>query len=112
MAFFGTHSLQLDEKNRMRIPAKFRAKLGADFYIAYTPGGLPSTIMPAESFGKFIAPFYRNTRFRPRRRGNPTKAAYFATVEQPERGQSGKVCSSPALQGIRLNRQKRLYSSA
>lgn len=87
MAFFGTHSLQLDEKNRMRIPAKFRAKLGADFYIAYGAGGC-LTIMPAESFGKFIAPFSQIPASDLEARESVRRI--LATVEQPEEDSQGR----------------------
>lgn len=39
MQFFGVHKLVLDEKNRMRIPNKFRAKLNDNYIICGGTGG-------------------------------------------------------------------------
>ncbi|HKL74205.1 MAG TPA: division/cell wall cluster transcriptional repressor MraZ [Clostridia bacterium] len=39
MQFFGVHRLALDDKNRMRIPNKFRAKLNDNYIICGGTGG-------------------------------------------------------------------------
>ncbi len=37
--FYGTHEYQLDAKNRMRMPAKFRAEMGDEYLITKGAGG-------------------------------------------------------------------------
>lgn len=81
MFFFGTHNIQLDEKNRLRIPAKLRAKLGNDYYIMYSGGGCLA-VMPAEGFEKFIAPF--NNIPASDLEAREAARRILATVEQPE----------------------------
>lgn len=39
MIFFGEYSLQLDDKNRMRIPTKLRNFVGESFYVLHGSGG-------------------------------------------------------------------------
>lgn len=81
MFFFGTQTLQLDEKNRIRIPAKFRSKLGAEFFIVYGAGGCLS-VLPGESFDKFIEPFSKIPDSDLEARESVRRI--LATVEQPE----------------------------
>lgn len=100
MSFFGTQTLQLDDKNRIRIPAKFRAKLGEVFYIAYGAGGCLS-IMPAESFDRFIEPFSKIPASDLEARESVRRI--LATVEQPEEDSQGRfvlVQHSKAYAGI------------
>lgn len=51
--FFGTHRLSLDDKNRMRLPAKFRAKMGDDFVLFLGTDGC-LFVMSEEEFENFI----------------------------------------------------------
>lgn len=39
MIFFGEYNLQLDDKNRMRIPTKLRSFVGETFYVLHGSGG-------------------------------------------------------------------------
>ncbi|MDD3947596.1 MAG: cell division/cell wall cluster transcriptional repressor MraZ [Clostridia bacterium] len=87
MAFFGTHTIQMDDKNRMRIPAKFRAKLGGDYYIVYGAGGC-LTILPNDSFEKFVAPFAKIPASDLEARESVRRI--LATVEQPEEDTQGR----------------------
>ena len=52
--FFGTHKLSLDDKNRMRLPAKFRAKIGNDFVLCLGTDGC-LFVMSEEEFSNFIS---------------------------------------------------------
>lgn len=52
--FFGTHRLSLDDKNRMRLPAKFRAKIGNDFVLCLGTDGC-LFVMSEEQFEQFIS---------------------------------------------------------
>ncbi|MDD4315841.1 MAG: division/cell wall cluster transcriptional repressor MraZ [Clostridia bacterium] len=52
--FFGTHSLSLDDKNRMRLPAKFRAKIGNDFVLCLGTDGC-LFVMSEQEFETFIS---------------------------------------------------------
>lgn len=51
--FFGTHRLSLDDKNRMRLPAKFRAKIGDDFVLSLGTDGC-LFVMSEKEFEAFI----------------------------------------------------------
>lgn len=87
MSFFGAQSLQLDEKNRMRIPAKFRAKLGSRFFIFQGIGGC-LFLMAEESFEAFISPF-KNIPLSDIA-GQEAVRAVMATVEEPEEDSQGR----------------------
>lgn len=52
--FFGTHKLSLDDKNRMRLPAKFRAKIGDDFVLSLGTDGC-LFVMSENEFDAFIS---------------------------------------------------------
>lgn len=52
--FFGTHNLSLDDKNRMRLPAKFRAKIGDDFVLCLGTDGC-LFVMSEKEFEAFIS---------------------------------------------------------
>jgi MraZ protein len=52
--FFGTHHLSLDDKNRMRLPAKFRAKIGDDFVLFLGTDGC-LFVMSEQEFENFIS---------------------------------------------------------
>ncbi|HHU43160.1 MAG: division/cell wall cluster transcriptional repressor MraZ [Bacillota bacterium] len=52
--FFGTHRLSLDDKNRMRLPAKFRAKIGDDFVLCQGTDGC-LFVMSHNEFENFIS---------------------------------------------------------
>lgn len=52
--FFGTHNLSLDDKNRMRLPAKFRAKIGNDFVLCLGTDGC-LFVMSETEFEAFIS---------------------------------------------------------
>lgn len=51
--FFGTHRLSLDDKNRMRLPSKFRAKIGDDFVLCQGTDGC-LFVMSEPEFETFI----------------------------------------------------------
>lgn len=87
MSFFGQQSLQLDEKNRMRIPAKYRAKLGARYFILQGVGGC-LFVMGEETFERFIAPF-QNVALSDIE-GQAAVRAIMATVEEPEEDTQGR----------------------
>lgn len=53
LMFFGTHRLSLDDKNRMRLPAKFRAKIGDDFVLCQGTDGC-LFVMSEPEFENFI----------------------------------------------------------
>ncbi|MDR1905509.1 MAG: hypothetical protein LBQ27_01135 [Clostridiales bacterium] len=52
MGFYGNHSLQLDEKGRMRIPAAYRDELGTGFALAKGPDG-SIYVLSAEKAAEF-----------------------------------------------------------
>ena len=52
MAFYGTQAIQLDDKNRLRIPARFRPDLGKFYYVMYGTGGC-LWVMSKEGFEEF-----------------------------------------------------------
>lgn len=56
MAFFGEYNLQLDDKSRMRIPAKLRAQIAGNFYILNGTGGC-LFVMTEEKFNKYVEKF-------------------------------------------------------
>lgn len=51
--FFGTHKISLDDKNRIRLPAKFRAKIGDDFVLSLGTDGC-LFVMGEQEFENFI----------------------------------------------------------
>lgn len=50
--FFGEYHLQLDDKNRMRIPNKLRNLIGEEYYLLHGTGGC-LFVMPPDEFKKF-----------------------------------------------------------
>ncbi len=52
--FFGTHRISLDDKNRMRLPAKFRTKIGDDFVLCLGTDGC-LFVMSESQFEQFIS---------------------------------------------------------
>ncbi|MFI3229479.1 MAG: hypothetical protein R3Y23_04880 [Bacillota bacterium] len=54
--FYGEHTNKLDDKNRMRIPAKFREELGSGYKIVQGFDGCLFA-MTKEEFDKFVQPF-------------------------------------------------------
>ncbi|MDD4120062.1 MAG: division/cell wall cluster transcriptional repressor MraZ [Clostridia bacterium] len=49
--FFGEYHLQLDDKNRMRIPNKLRNLIGEEYYLLHGTGGC-LFVMPPDEFEK------------------------------------------------------------
>ena len=55
-SFNGRVGCRLDEKNRMRIPPKFKKDLGSDYKLTFAPGGC-LCILPQEEYDKILAGF-------------------------------------------------------
>ena len=55
-SFNGRFNNRLDDKNRIRIPAKFRAELGADYKLAFGPGE-SVYVMPLREYQKILEGF-------------------------------------------------------
>lgn len=85
--FIGSQTGQLDDKNRIRIPAKFKEDMGKDFYLTRGAGNCIQ-VMPKEAFERMTAPFqsipFSDTKAREAVR------AILSTVEQPEEDGQGR----------------------
>ena len=55
-SFNGRFSIRLDDKNRIRIPAKFKAELGSDYKLAFAPDKC-IRVLPAKEYEKIIESF-------------------------------------------------------
>ncbi len=55
-SFNGRFNNRLDDKNRIRIPAKFKAELGADYKLAFGPGE-SVYVMPQKEYQKILDSF-------------------------------------------------------
>lgn len=55
-SFNGRFNNRLDDKNRIRIPAKFKAELGADYKLAFGPGE-SIYVMPQREYQKILVGF-------------------------------------------------------
>ncbi len=55
-SFNGRFNNRLDDKNRIRIPAKFKAELGADYKFAFGPGE-SIYVMPLKEYQKILDGF-------------------------------------------------------
>ncbi len=55
-SFNGRFNNRLDDKNRIRIPAKYKADLGADYKLAYGPGE-SIYVMPQREYQKILDSF-------------------------------------------------------
>ncbi len=55
-SFNGRFNNRLDDKNRIRIPAKFKAELGADYKLAFAPGGC-IFVLPQSEYRKILDSF-------------------------------------------------------
>jgi len=85
--FFGTYQNQLDDKNRMRIPAKLRAKLGEGYTIVYGAGGC-LFVMPEDAFSKILLPLTKIPLSDLEAQEHARRI--LATVEQPEEDGQGR----------------------
>lgn len=56
MIFFGEYNVQLDDKNRMRIPTKLRSLINESVYILHGTGGC-LFVMNETEFQKFVQSF-------------------------------------------------------
>jgi MraZ protein len=56
MIFFGEYNIQLDEKNRMRIPSKLRSLVGSSIYLLHGTGGC-IFVIDEEEFQKICRKF-------------------------------------------------------
>ena len=57
-SFNGTFTYRLDDKNRIRIPAKFKKDLGSDYKLTLAPGNCLS-VLPQEEYAKILEGFGR-----------------------------------------------------
>lgn len=55
-SFNGRFSTKLDDKNRIRIPAKYKKDLGTDYKLAYGPGD-SIYVLPLEEYRKILDSF-------------------------------------------------------
>ncbi len=55
-SFNGRFNNRLDDKNRIRIPAKFKAELGADYKLAFAPGEC-IYVLPQSEYRKILEGF-------------------------------------------------------
>ncbi len=95
MEFFsGTVSHQLDGKNRIRIPAKFRAKLGKPYYFMARPDGCIG-VYSKEALGQTLEKMQSVTTGNPQRLTALRKVA--KTIEEANEDDQGRVLLSQAL---------------
>ncbi|MFA5449581.1 MAG: division/cell wall cluster transcriptional repressor MraZ [Clostridia bacterium] len=87
MSFYGLHTLQLDDKNRMRMPAKFRNHLGKRYFIFQGTGGCLFA-MAEQDFNDFTEPFKKIPLSD--LEGQAAVRAIMATVETPEEDKQGR----------------------
>lgn len=85
--FFGTYQNQLDDKNRMRVPAKLRAKLGEGYTLVYGAGGC-LFVMPEEAFQKILLPLTKIPLSDLEAQEHARRI--LSTVEQPEEDGQGR----------------------
>ena len=95
MDFFGgTVSHQLDGKNRIRIPSKFRSKLGDDFYFMARPDGCIG-VYPKAALDATIE------RLRAITTGNPEKLKalriVMSSIEDAKEDDHGRIILSAEL---------------
>ena len=55
-SFNGRFSIRLDDKNRIRIPAKFKAELGTDYKLAFAPDKC-IRVLPEKEYERIIESF-------------------------------------------------------
>ena len=61
-SFNGRFNNRLDDKNRIRIPAKFKADLGADYKLAFAPGNC-IYVLPQSEYRKILDGFGESSYF-------------------------------------------------
>lgn len=92
MEFFsGTVEHQLDGKNRIRIPAKFRAKLGENYFLMARPNGCIG-VYPKESLEAMIEKMGGITTGDPDRL--KAKRKVLSTIDEPTEDGQGRLVLS------------------
>lgn len=79
--FLGTYNFKLDDKNRIRVPAKFRADLGDNFYIIIGPNN-SLYILGEDSISEML----EKMEFIPLSdiEGQKAKSTFLASIHSPE----------------------------
>lgn len=85
--FIGSQAGQLDDKNRIRIPAKFKEDMGKEFYLTRGAGNCIQ-VMPKATFDRMTAPFEKIPFSDVEARG--AVSVFLSTVEQPEEDSQGR----------------------
>lgn len=60
--FFGTNNYQLDSKNRMRLPAKFRTQMGKEYLLTIGTGGC-LYVLDKETYESMVADMAKINKF-------------------------------------------------
>lgn len=91
MGFYGQIEHQLDAKNRIRIPAKYRSVLGKDYYFMARPQGCIG-VLTQEELDKLIAKLDKVTS------GDPemmkAKRVILGSVEKVAEDEQGRIVLS------------------
>lgn len=90
--FSGTVEHQLDGKNRIRIPARFRAKLGKEFYLMARPNGCIG-VYSKEALEATIEKMGGITTGDPERL--KAKRKVLSTIDEPVEDGQGRLILSP-----------------
>lgn len=101
--FSGEYAHQLDEKNRIRIPAKYKAELG-DKYVFCKGATKCIYVMPLAAFEKEAEKFSSISLFD--EEAQDALSEFMSSFFQPEEDKQGRVLLPPALReyaGIEKN---------
>lgn len=90
--FSGTVEHQLDGKNRIRIPAKFRSKLGKEFFLMARPNGCIG-VYSKDALEEAIEGMRDITTGDPERL--KAKRKLLSTIEEPTEDGQGRLILSP-----------------
>ncbi|HHX49774.1 MAG TPA: division/cell wall cluster transcriptional repressor MraZ [Clostridiales bacterium] len=95
MIFFGEYYIQLDDKNRMRIPSKLRSLIGEKFYISNGSDGC-LFVMDKESFEHYARKLEATTKISNSAQQKAVRQI-MASVDEPTEDSQGRFVLAPKL---------------
>jgi len=93
--FFGEYYIQLDDKNRMRIPSKLRSLIGEKFYISNGSDGC-LFVMDKESFEHYARKLEATTKISNSAQQKAVRQI-MASVDEPTEDSQGRFVLAPKL---------------
>lgn len=107
MLFHGVHRLALDEKNRLRIPNKFRAKLSDNYIICGGTGGC-LFVLGEEEFNALFTDRLTELKLSDEEKQNALRGL-AGTMQVPEEDAQGRFILQPNLKSFAKIAKKAVF---